>query len=123
MSYYILSESDLSCERTIIYQTVHENFIVIVQQKRSHEKEDWITHDHCMFPKIFINFMAQLPDKTETAGSGFITSGGVVPPTTLLHPLEQYDISNLPMGTKKLIYKYDCDCVPFYENQLGVLQA
>ena len=100
MSYYILSESDLSCERTIIYQTVHENFIVIVQQKRSHEKEDWITHDHCMFPKIFINFMAQLPDKTETAGSGFITSGGVVPPTTLLHPLEQYDISNLPMGTK-----------------------
>ena len=76
-----------------------------------------------MLPKIFINFIAQLPDKPETTGSGFITSGGVAPPTTLLHPLEQYDISNLPMGTKKLIYKYDCDCVPFYENQLGVLQA
>ena len=123
MSYHILSESDLSCERTIIYQTVQENFIVIVQQKRFHEKEEWITHDHCMLPKIFITFMAQLPDKPETTGSGFITSGGVVPPTTLLHPLEQYDIPNLPMGTKKLIYKYDCDCVPFYENQLGVLQA
>ena len=24
---------------------------------------------------------------------------------------------------RKFIYKYDCDCVPFYENQLGVLQA
>ena len=55
MSYHILSESDLSCERTIIYQTVHENFIVIVQQKRSHEKEEWITHDHCMLPKISKN--------------------------------------------------------------------
>ena len=123
MSYHILSESDLSRERTIIYRTVHENFVVIVHQKRSHENEEWTTHDHCMLPKIFINFIAQLPDKPETTGSGFITSGGVVPPTTLLHPLEQYDISNLPMGTKKLKYKYDCDCVPFYENQLGVLQA
>ena len=27
------------------------------------------------------------------------------------------------MGNKKLIYKYDCDCVPFNENQLGVSQA
>ena len=77
MSYHILLESDLSCERTIIYQTVHENFIVIVQQKRSHEKEEWITHDHCMLPKIFINFMAQLPVIPETTGSGFITSGGL----------------------------------------------
>ena len=75
MSYHILSESGLSCERIIMYQTVHEDFIVIVQQKRSHENEEWTTHDHCILPKIFINFIAQLPDKPETTGSGFITSG------------------------------------------------
>ena len=53
---------------------------------------------------------------------GATTSGGNIPPSTLSDPLHTYDISNLPVGTKKIIYKYDCDCVPFYENQIGVLQ-
>ena len=52
----------------------------------------------------------------------FITSGGIIPPSTLSDPLHTYDISISPVGTKKVIYKYDCDCVPFYENHVGALQ-
>ena len=122
MSYHILSESENSFERTIVYQTRHENFVVIVQEKRLNEQEDWTTKDHCMLPKFFVNFIAQLPDKPQSTSGGFITSGGILPPSTLSDPVQTYDISNLPAGTKKIIYKYDCDCFPFYENQLGVLQ-
>ena len=122
MSYHILSETENSFERTIVYQTMHENFVVIGQQKRLNEQEDWTTKDHCMLPKLFVNYVAQLPDKPQSTSGGFITSGGIVQPSTLYDPLHTYDISNLPLETRKIIYKYDCDCVPFYENQLGVLQ-
>ena len=75
-----------------------------------------------MLPNLFVNYIAQLPDKPLSTSAGFITSGGTVPPSTLYDPLHTYDISNLPLETRKSNYKYDCDCVPFYENQLGVLQ-
>ena len=29
----------------------------------------------------------------------------------------------LPKETRTILYKYDCDCVPFFENQLGVVGA
>ena len=122
MAYHILSESENSFERTIVYQTMHENFVVIVQQKHLNEREDWTTKEHCMLPKIFVNFIAQLPDRPQSTSGGFITSGGIVPPSTLSDSLHAYDISNLPVETRKIIYKYDCNSVPFYENQLGVLR-
>ena len=75
-----------------------------------------------MLPKLFVNYIAQLPDIPQSTSGGFITSGGIVPPSTLYDPLHTYDISNLTVETRKIIYKYDCGCVPFYENQLGVLQ-
>ena len=109
MSYHILSETENSFERTTVYQTMHENLVVIVQQKRLNEKEDWTTKDHCMIPKIFEDFIAQLSDKPQSTSLGFITSGVFIPPSTLSDPLHTYDISNLPVGTKKIIYKNDCD--------------
>ena len=122
MAYYIFSESENSFERTFVYQTMHENFVVIVQQKRLNEKEDWTTKEHCMLPKTFVNFIAQLPDQPQSTSGGFITSGGIVPASTLSDPPHVFDISNLSVETEKIIYKYDCNCVPFYENQLGVLR-
>ena len=102
---------------------MHLKFVVFVQQKRLSEKEDWTTKDHFMLPKFFINLLPQMPDKRQSTSGGFITSGGIVPLSPLFDPpLHAYDISNLPVGTKKIFYKYDCDCVPFYENQLGVFQ-
>ena len=64
MSDYILSESEKSFERTIVYQTQYENFVVIKTQKRFNEKDDWTTQQHCMLPKNFNNFIAELPEKT-----------------------------------------------------------
>ena len=100
---------------------MHENSVVIVQHKRLNDRADWTTKDHCMLPKN-VNFICQLPDNPQSTSGGLITSGGVVPPSTLSDPLYAFVISNLPVGTKKIINNYDWDCVLSYENQLGVLQ-
>ena len=75
-----------------------------------------------MLPKIFVKIIPQLTDKPQSTSGGFITSGGIVPPSTLSDPMHAYDISTLPVQTRKIIYKYDCNCVPFYDNPLGVLR-
>ena len=103
MSYNILSEIENSFERKIVYKTMHENFAVIVQQKRLNEQEDWTTKDCCMLPKIFVNYIDQMPDKPKSTSGGFTTSWGIVQHSTLSDPLQTYDISNWPVGTKKLI--------------------
>ena len=118
MSYYILCESEGSWERKIAYQTFYENFIVLIQQKKFNEKDVWNTQQHSMIPKIFLNFLSQLPDKPSSDSSGVI-----FPPSKLKDPLVAYDIGNLPAPVKKILYKYYCDTVPFFENQLGVTQA
>ena len=121
MSFHILSDQNNVWERTF-----YENFVVFIQQKRTNEKEEnWTTLEHFMIPKIFNNFIATLPDKKESedCGGTFITSGGFVPPLSLTHPLYPYDIVTLPKDTRTILYKYDCDCVPFFENQLGVVRA
>ena len=97
-----------------------------IQQERTNEKEeDWTTLEHYLIPKIFINFIATLPDKKESedCGGTFITSGGFVPLLSLTHPLYPYDIVTLPKESQTILYKYYCDCVPFIVKQLGVVRA
>ena len=122
MSFHILSDQNNVWERTIVYQTFYEN-LVFIQQKRTNEKEEnWTTLEHFMIPKIFINFIAPLTESDDCGGT-LITSGGFVPPLSLTHPLYPYDIVTLPKETRTILYKYDCDCVPFFENQLGAVRA
>ena len=125
MSYYFLSESEKSFERTIVYQTQLENFVVNITQKWFNEKDDWTTQQYCKLPKIFINFIAELPEKSSTDSyeGSFITSGGIIPPSKISQFFVACDISNLPVELKKILYKSDCETVPFFENQLGVVQA
>ena len=125
MPYYILTEDENSWERTLVYQTHHENFLVVVQQKRYNEKYEWNTLNHCLLPKIFFNFMAKLPEKptTDTHGGAIFTSGGIIPPSKVPDNLSSYNILDLPENLKKVFYKYDCDMVPFFENQLVVVEA
>ena len=119
MSVKILSESAISFERTLVYQTVFENFVVLIQQKRKNDL--WYTYQHCLIPKLFINAIAALPEKTEPAESSVITSGGHLPPKTIpqMHSTEE----TLPEEVRRILYRYDCDCVPLFENQLGTFQA
>ena len=83
MSYYILTEEENSLERTLVYQTHHENFLVVVQQKQYSEKDEWNTLNHCLLPKIFVNFMAKLPERqpTDTHSGAIFTSRGIIPPS------------------------------------------
>ena len=125
MSYYILSESEKSFERTIVYKKQNENFVDIITQKRFNGKDDWTTQQPCMLPKFYINFIAELPEKpsTDSFEGSYITSGGITPPSKISQLLVACDISILPVELKKILYKYECETVPFFENQLGVVQA
>ena len=126
MSYHILCESEDSWERSIVYHTQYKNYIVFIQQKKNSEKGCWRSIEHCIIPKMFVNFVATLPDKyvsTEDNGTKTVlTAGGYSVPRKmpLLFP---YDIETLSPDTKRLLYRYDCDCVPIFENQLGQFQA
>ena len=64
MSYQILCESEDSWERSIVYHTQYENYIVFIEQKKNSEKGCWRSIEHCIIPKMFVNFVATLPDNT-----------------------------------------------------------
>ena len=119
MSVQILAESVISFERTLVYQTVFENFVVLIQQKRQGDVRQ--TYQHCLIPKLFINAIASLPEKTEPAECSVITSGGHLPQKLCQH----FSILTWShyLTTLKVLFRYDCDCVPLFENQLGAYQA
>ena len=80
MSMKIRSESAILFERTLVYQTVFEKIVVLIQQKK---KDLWYTYQHSLIPKLFINAIAALPEKMEHAECSIITSGGHLPPRTI----------------------------------------
>ena len=75
--------------------------------------------------KFFINFIVELPEKpsTDCYEGSYFTSGYDIPPSKINHSLMACDISNLPVEVRKILYKYDCETVPFFENQFGVVEA
>ena len=116
MFFQILAESVFSLEQTLVYQTVFDNLVVLIQQKR--EGDVWRTYKHCLLPKLFINAIASLPEKTEPAECSLITSGGHLTPTTL-PTFQHHGMASLPDNVKRVLFCYDCDCVSLFENQLG----
>ena len=99
MSVQILAESVISSERTLVYQTVFENFVVLIQQKR--QGDVWQTYQHCLIRKLFINAIASLPEKTEPADCSLITSGGHLPPKTL-PTFQHLGMESLPDDVKRI---------------------
>ena len=120
MSVQILAGSVISLERTLVYQTMFKNFVVLIQQKRQSDAGQ--TYQHCLLPKLFINAIASLPEKTELAECSLIISGGHLPPKTL-PTFQHLGMESLPDDVKRISFRYDCDCVPLFENQLGAYQA
>ena len=118
MSFQILAESVISFERTLVYQT--QKFVVLIQQKR--QGDVWQTYQHCLVPKLFVNALASLPVKTKPAECSLITSGGHLPPKAL-PTFQHFDMESLPNDVKRILFRYDCDCVPLFESQLGAHQA
>ena len=120
MSVQILVETVIFVERTLVYQTVFENFIVLFQEKR--RGDVWQTYQNILIPKLFINAIASLPEKTESAECSINTSGGHLPPKDLPKFLH-LDMESLPDDAKRILFRYDCDCAPLFENQQGAYQA
>ena len=114
MSVKIFAESAISFERTLVYQTGFENFVVLIQQKKN---DLWYTYQHCLIPKLFINAIAALPEKTEPAQSSIITSGGHIPPKTIPQMLSTEE--TLPEEARRILYRYDCDCVPLFYSRIN----
>ena len=75
-----------------------------------------------MIPKLFINAIASLPEKTKPPECSLITSGEHLPPKSL-PTFQQLGMESLPDDVKRILFRYDCDCVPLFENQLGAYQA
>ena len=122
MFFYLLSDSDESWQKTLVYQTMYENYVVFIQQCKDFSMKNWITSDRFIIPKSIIDFVAILPGKNLPTHGSVLTSGGLVPPQKL-QSCEPQDIATLPDETKQLFFKYDCNCVPLFENQLGAQGA
>ena len=120
MTVKILAESESSWERTLVYQTVYENFVVLIQKRK--QDDVWHVYHHCLLPKLLINAIAALPEKTYPSESTIFTSGGQLP-ANVLPAFQDCNMDTLPDEIKRIFYQYDCDCVPLFENQLGAYQT
>ena len=80
--------------------------------------KNWITSDRIIIPKSIIDFVATLLGINLPAHRSVKVSDDLVPPQQLQLCKPQV-IATLPDETKQLLFKYDCGCVPLFENQLG----
>ena len=100
MSVKIFSEFEVSWERTLVYRIVHENFVVLIQQRK--QDNVWNTYHHCLLPKLLINAIAALPEKTDPSKSTNNTSGGHLP-ANVLRVFQDCNIDTLPEETKRIL--------------------
>ena len=111
-------------ERTIFYETVHGNFVAIINEEKSFNSDEWTCTHHVMIPKIFLHLFSKLSLKNSKKDEelnikylSYLTNSGKY--TDPDEPLAlQVDISTLSKPVKNFLYKYDCDVTPMCENEL-----
>ena len=111
-------------ERTIFYETVHGNFVAIINEEKSFNSDEWTCTHHVMIPKIFLHLFSKLSFKNSKKDEelnikylSYLTNSGKY--TDPDEPLAlQVDILTLSKPVKNFLYKYDCDVTPMCENQL-----
>ena len=89
-------------------------------QRHFYENLDYIRPLH--YTKNNYLFCSHFALKNLPTHGSVITCGGLVP-TQNLQPWEPKDIATLLDETKQFIFKYDCDCVPLFKNQIGTQDA
>ena len=47
-------------ERTIFYETVHGNFVAIINEEKSFNSDEWTCTHHVMIPKKFLHLFSKL---------------------------------------------------------------
>ena len=111
-------------ERTIFCETVHGNFLAIINEEKSFNSDEWTCTHHIMIPKFFFHLFSKLflkqSKKYEELNIKYLSyltkSGKYTDPD---EPLAlQVEVSTLSKPVKKFLYKYDCDVTPMCENHL-----
>ena len=93
--------------------------MVLIQQR----KQDDVTRlPSLSSSKASDKTIAALPEKTDPSESTIVTSDGQLP-ANVLPAFQDCNMDTLPEELKRIFYRYDCDCVPLFENQLGAYQA
>ena len=46
-------------ERTIFYETVHGNFVAIINEEKSFNSDEWTCTHHIMIPEIFLHLFSK----------------------------------------------------------------
>ena len=125
----IISISD--CERTKIYQTYTRESVAIVQQQRkrlasspfndlaaNQQWQEWSTKSHIMLP----NYVLDHIDLLHQDRKRMYESPKIHQSYPALETTEINDAGYLKESPRKILFRYDCDSIPLYENQEGLIR-
>ena len=132
----IISVSDR--ERTIIYQTyTRESIAVIHQQKErvspstaspfndlaprkndENQNEEWTTKSHIMLPNYLLDHIDLLRQNRKR----MYESCTIHESYPALEKTEMNDTTSLEQSPRKILFAYDCESMPLYENQEGCIR-
>ena len=124
-----------SLERAILYQTTYtRDSIVVVQQERkiSHRKatsfndldpgsrefDEWVTKNHMMLPNYLLDQIGILIQSRKKV----YESCCVTESYPALKRTDIQDPTCLDRSPRKILFNYDCQSIPFYENQEGSIR-
>ena len=123
-----------SLERAIVYQNYTRESIVVVQQERkmrhrkaspsndldpeSREFDEWVTKNHMMLPNYLLDQIGILIQSREQVyESCCVTESYPALKRTYIQ-----DPTCLDRSPRKKLFNYDCQSIPFYENQEGSIR-
>ena len=125
----IISISDY--ERTKIYQTYTRESVAIVQQQRkrlasspfndlvaNQQWQKWSTKSHIMLP----NYVLDHIDLLHQDRKRMYESPKIHQSYPALEKTEINDAGYLEESPRKILFRYDCDSIPLYENQEGLIR-
>ena len=123
-----------SLERAILYQIYTRDSIVVVQQERkmrhrkasplndlepgSREFDEWVTRNHMMLPNYLLDQIGILiQSRKQVYESCCVTES-----YPALKRTDIQDPTCLDRSPRKILFNYDCQSIPFYENQEGSIR-
>ena len=125
----IISISDY--ERTIIYQTYTRESVAIVQQQRerlasspfndlaaNQQWQEWSTKSHTMLPNYVLDHIDLLRQERKR----MYESPTIHQSYPALEKTEINDAGYLEESPRKILFRYDCDSIPLYKNQEGLIR-
>ena len=119
MTCFEIKEKGDSYFRTLVYQTMFNNFIVLLRQKQNFDNF-FETIDHTLLPVKFLPALNKLFSNANSQPA-FLSNGYFCRE----EPAEVNEIScmDISFGVKRILFDYDSQVVTITNNQLGFYQA